>query len=411
MVLWTPAVAQIADVASTGVPSTDDVRHLALTTQVSTTYDTNVTGTNPNLGANTADAGLRRVTPEDVYVEPSVLLDALLPVNREAVFLNGLIGYDFYDRNPVLNRERIGLTGGVSARLSRCQPLLRGTYGRFQSQLAELLPGPNGTNVSPQNVATTGSVGFDVSCPRPEGLAPTLSVTHAISENSNPAFRYTDNTSTSAQAGLSYARPGFGAIQTFGSFTTLAYGTAFVVPFPPFQLKNDFDLYSGGVRLDRPIGSRLSGSVSVSYSSLRPALSVNPGFSGVTYSAEMSYSMSSRWSVHGMVRRAMQPSPEVGVEYVIDNMRQVDANYKLGPRLTLTVGGSDDPQSYRGDLDGKISNLVTSDRIDRVFGSGSFALNKRLSVVLDVAHQQRASNFALYNYTSDRVSLTLKGVF
>lgn len=400
VVAWTPVLAQTADGSST-----QNVRHVTIASQVETTYDTNVARTDP------AGAALRHLTRDDVYVEPSVTVDALLPVNRETIFLTGLVGYDFYDHNRVLNRERIDLTGGVAAQLSRCRPQLKGSYARYQSRLEELLPGPGGATASPQNTATSASVGFDLSCPRAQGLSPTISATHSTYENSADFYRYANSTSTSATGGLSYARPGFGAIQTYGSFTSVAYDNPFLVPFPPFQLKNDFDLYAGGVRYDRPVGSRLSGTVSIAYTSLHPALSLNPGFSGLTYSTELRYQLSRRLDLHAMVSRATLPTNQVGAAYMIDNARQIDASYSVGARLKLTVGGSDDPRSYQGALAHQASGLLTSERIDRIFGSFSIALNRRLSFVFDAANEHRNSGVALYNYTSDRVSLTLKSVF
>jgi hypothetical protein len=399
-VAWTPALAQTAD-----IPPTDDVRHLTISADVDTTYDTNVAA------GNAAEAALRHLKPEDVYVDPAVTIDALLPVNREAFFLTGSVGYDFYDRNTVLDAQQIDLTGGLSARLLRCQPRLKGTFAQYQSHLEELLAGPNAPIATPKNTATQAGVSFDLSCPRTEGLSPTISVSHSSYDNSNTSYKYTNNNSTLAQGGLSYTRPGFGAIQTYGSFTSVDYDNAFPISFPPFQLKNSYDLYAGGVRYDRPVGSRLSGTVSIAYSSLRPALSFIPGFSGVTYSAELRYHMSPRLDLHALVSRATLPSNEVGVAYMIDNARQIDASYSLGPRLKLTVGGFDDPRSYEAAFTTQISNLLTSDRTDRIFGSLSMNVNRRFSVVLDVFNEHRASNVALYNYTSNRVSLTLKSVF
>jgi hypothetical protein len=400
VVAWTPVLAQTAD-----IPPTDDVRYLTITSDVETTYNTNVAG------SDAAGAALRHLTPEDVYVEPAVKIDALLPVNRESIFLTGSVGYDFYDRNTVLDRQEIHLTGGLAARLLRCQPRLTGNFAQYQAHLEELLPGPNTPIATPQNTATQAGVSFDLSCPRTEGLSPTLSVSHSSYDNGNAFYKYVNNNSTAAQGGLSYTRPGFGAIQTYGSFTSVAYDNPFLVSFPPFQLKNSFDLYAGGLRYDRPVGSRLSGTVSIAYSSLSPALSFVPGFSGMTYSAELFYHMSPRLDLHALVSRATLPSDEVVAAYMIDNPRQIDVSYSLGPRLKLTVGGFDNARSYAAAFTSRISYLLTSERTDRVFGSLSMDVTRRFSVVLDVADEHRTSNVDLYNYTSNRVSLTLKSVF
>lgn len=400
VVAWTPVLAQTAD-----VPLTDGVRHFTIMPQVVTTYDTNVAA------SDAAFAAERGLTREDVSVEPSVAIDALLPVNREAVFLDGSIGYDFYDRNTLLNRERINLAGGVSAQLARCKPQVTGSYARYQARLLELLPGPNAAQASPQNTTTQASVGLNLSCPRVEGLSPTASVTYSTYQNSSQFYEPTNNRSVSGSGGLSYARPGFGALQAYGSYTTVTYDSAFQIPFAPFLLKSDYNLYSGGVRYDRPVGSRLTGTVSVAYSSLVPDNSLRSGFSGMTYSAELNYKLSSRLDLHALVSRATLPTNQVGAAYYIDDRRQLDASYTLGARMKFMLGGFDDPQTYHGAFASQIPGLLTNERIQRLFGNVSFAMTRRLSAVLDVENERRNSNVAMYNYTSNLVSLTLKAVF
>lgn len=395
VVAWTPALAQ----------TTDDVRHLAITTQVGTTYDSNVAR------ASAAEAQRLNVSPGDVYVQPTVAIDALEPVGRESVFLTGSVGYNFYAHNTQLNRDTIDLTGGVSARVSRCLPQITGNYVRAQTQLEEFLPGPVAHSVSAQNVGTRAGVGVALSCPRAEGFSPTFSASHFTFNNSNNALSSTNYTGNSVMTGLAYSHSRFGSIQAFGNFTGIEYNNFFFVPFPPFFLKSNYDLYSYGVRMDRPIGSRLFGMVSVAYSSLRPATQFVPGFSGVTYNSELTYQMSPRLDFHVLVSRATLPTNQVGGAYTIDNSRQIDAAYSLGARLKLTVGGVDDPRSYQGGFIGASSGLLTSQRIDRAFGTLNIAVNRRVSVVLNAVDEHRTASSALFKYVDNRVTLSLRSVF
>jgi hypothetical protein len=398
----TPVLAQTAPVLPLGV-----ARHVVIASQVVTTYDDNISG------ANAAGAALRHVTQSDVSVEPTVTIDASLPLSRESVFLIGSVGYDFHQRNTELNSEHVDLAGGVSTHLSRCLPSLTGNYARSQTQLETLLPGPAGLGASPQNISTHSGVALNVSCPRAGGLSPTISASYARNENDSKVFRATNSSSASVQGGLSYARPGFGAITAFGSFTSVFYDSPIVIPFPPFKLNNDYDIYSEGLHYDRALSSRLSGSVSVAYSLVRPALSFNPSSSSVTYSADLSYRASSRLNLHASVSRATLPTTEVGVAYIINDQRQLNASYRLGTRVTLNIGGSDNLQSYRGGgpLAGQVPNLVRSGRTDSVFGSVNIALNRSLSLSLNATREQRDANVALFGYTRDRVSLTLRTAF
>jgi hypothetical protein len=202
-----------------------------------------------------------------------------------------------------------------------------------------------------------------------------------------------------------------GAIQVYGDYGELAYDNPIVIPFPPFLVNDSYLTYAGGVRYDRSMGARLSGTVSIAYSFLRPSFSFTPGFSGVTYSAELNYRMSSRLSVRASVSRADLPTFEIGAAYIIDNRRQIDASYRLGQRLNLTIGVFDDADTFQGVVTDNVNGLVTSSRTDSVFGSVSMALNRRLSASLYVTNQYRSANVALYSYTDDSVSLTLRSVF
>src|SRR5687767_5378881 len=115
-VLATPAAAQQA-------------RQFEVRASMGVTYDDNVAR------SNAVTAALRGIEQEDFIYNPSVAVDIVQPFGRQAAFLRGSVGYDFYDKNDQLNRERIDLSGGVSSPLGPCRPTLGGSYKRQQSEL------------------------------------------------------------------------------------------------------------------------------------------------------------------------------------------------------------------------------------------------------------------------------------
>ena len=78
---------------------------------------------------------------DDIRATPAITVDILQPLGRQSVFLSGSAGYDFYRENDQLERERIDLTGGTNLAFGPCSSQLALSYGRQQSDLADILEG------------------------------------------------------------------------------------------------------------------------------------------------------------------------------------------------------------------------------------------------------------------------------
>src|SRR5215469_8304399 len=86
-----PALAQVQ-----GIPVVTNKRELKIDGNLDITYDSNVAHT----GAAIAKA--RGITPEDWLYNPSLLIDFVQPIGRNAAFLQGQAGYDFHQENSRL---------------------------------------------------------------------------------------------------------------------------------------------------------------------------------------------------------------------------------------------------------------------------------------------------------------------
>src|ERR1700677_1812629 len=101
--------------ASTSVPGAD-----APTFQLnaSVIYDSNVAR------SNAATAALRGIVPEDVAYWPNATVNLVKDFGIESFYLRGVFGYEFYQRNAILNREMINSEAGAEFRMLGCNTTL-----------------------------------------------------------------------------------------------------------------------------------------------------------------------------------------------------------------------------------------------------------------------------------------------
>ena len=315
----------------------DSSRHVTVDVIGDLIYDSNVAR------GDTAVANARHVSNSDEIFTPTVAIDAYAPIGREAVFLHGNFGYDFYRVNTFLNRERVDLHGGGIARLGPCRETVTGDFNRQQSDLEDLVLAVT------KNVADTESVGFNAVCGRQVGLAPFFGVSQVWHDNSNPIARSEDYETFGVNWGLAYNRPALGSLQLFGNYNSTAFPDSELALGGP-AIHSGYHLIAGGVEFDRRLGARIQTTVSVSYTSLSPYFSggLNPllgaeatkGFNGLTYSADVSFRVPGRLSTRVRYTRATLPSTVLGASFTLDNLLLGDIQYRLGPRISLSAASA-----------------------------------------------------------------------
>jgi hypothetical protein len=354
-------------------------------------YDTNVARSD----AETATKrGLRQA---DEILTPHVEFDLLRPFGRQSLFLTGGAGYDLHAHNTKLNRERIDVEGGLEPRVGPCQGVLSGRYIRGQSDLKEIV-GPIA-----KNVETTKSANFNADCLQTIGFSPTVGVSNTWVDNSASSRVVSDYRSFSANTGLSYTQPSLGVISLYGQYDKTEYPNRPIL-LPGTLVASSFTSYAAGFVLDRHLG-RVEGTIKVSYTSLRPSLKSVPGFHGLTYSAALTATISSKLSATLDADRSTKPSIQVTSSFLREDSVKGDLIYALNSRMTLNLGGLWSDRRYGGAISLPGTSLTSENMVD-VHGGGKLDLSHRLALVLDVRHEIRHANLPSLNYASTRVGLS-----
>lgn len=358
-----------------------------------TVYDDNVAR------SGAAVAAARGLEQEDVIVSPTVTLDILQPVGRQALFLQGLAGYNFYNENDQLNRERVSLQGGASVALGPCVGALTGGFTRQQSELDDL------SLIATKNVETLTTVGANAACGRPTGFAPTFSVEQQWLENEGALTGASDYQETTGEVGIAYRRPSFGELTLFGSVGRTEYEDRLANPGQSLE-KDGYDVYSGGLRFNRRLGARLEGTLNAGYASIRPFSDATEDFEGFTYGADLTFRPSGRIDGTLSFSRSVSPSMRLQATYAVEEIYRLQANYRIGSRLALTIGGSYAESEYEGAGAGPTSG-VGDEQIKSAFASLRFDLGRRLAVALGVNQQDRDADVPGFDYTANRVEFSL----
>jgi len=389
-----PAVAhaQAAGPVAAGGSRTD------IGVSVQGTYDSNVSRSSASL----ADA--RGIAQDDYIVTPSINFDLARPVGRQSVFLTGSVGYDFYARDHILDREQVDISGGAALQAGGCHATVMADYARRQSQLQDL----EFTGVL-ENLEIDQLYRVSADCARPIGFSPTGSVSESITNNSQFLQKSADHRTFTGTAGLLYSNPGLGQLQVFGEYDKTDYtdniivfdGLGFLGPAQGYKA------YSGGVSYTRNVGSRLNLTAQVSYMDLRPDMAGEPGFDGLTYKLNGTLQLGSRLKVSGDFERGAIPANRIGVSYARNESEQVSLSYAATTRVTLGLGGFVQENRYVGsplNLDPTL--FVTHDRVSGLFASAGLKLGQKTSLVLDCRWEQQTADIAAFSYDDLRVSLT-----
>jgi hypothetical protein len=198
----------------------EPMRRVNVTAAIDTLYDSNIL-------RRSAVAGVAlRGVAEDFRSSPSVTVDFELPLGRQSLLLAGSAGYDFYARNPQLERERIDLLTGVVLRAGRsCSAKFTGQFARQQSELADFVATDPITNAQERR-AFEAVVG----CKPAFGLSQSFSYLAEQTQNSDPGRQRGNFAAETVSVSLGYARPSFGELSVFTTYRRGRYPARLVIP-------------------------------------------------------------------------------------------------------------------------------------------------------------------------------------
>ncbi len=380
------AVAPLTAQAQTLTRKTD------VTLQARVAHDSNV-----GLG-NAAQSALIGIKPSDTLYTPTATVDVFVPISRQSLFLKGGVSYDFHQINQQLDRAHADLTGGINLTTGPCQSTVSLSYARAQADLQVL------ALADPRNTYDTEKANFITTCGRASGLAATFSASAARGNNSNRFQAVSDSRTKSYTAGLIYRRPSLGTLQVFGSHTNTEYPDRLIVA----GASRGFDLDALGVTYERNVGSRLNAKLSASNSDLKSLTSLAGGggnFNSTTYSADLRYRPTAKLALDLHHSRSIEPALEIGRLYNLQQQTSLGASYQVGTRITLAGSVAKGRIDSKGVLPvGGV--LLTNSETKSGTVSVRYRQSSKLSFLLDAAREDRRTNIANYDYSSDRVGLT-----
>ena len=403
-----PCVAKAqASGASTGAagafgPSAAGARPFTIGVQEQTTYDSDAAR------SSGAGAAIRGLDGADVIYAPSITVDYNTYVGRQGVALTGYFGYDYYQRNTQLRREHIDVAASVNKALGRCLVGGRVAYDRGQSGLEDLV-----LTVT-KNTIQTYTVGVNESCATTSGLTESLQVQYSAASNS--AATLVDYNTTGVSGSVGYGNRTLGNVSLIVSYTKTDYQNNVAIP-ALFGTPNGLEAVSGGVQFSRPIGNRLAGQVGLFYTSSTtdrgPTSTAvqNGSFDGLTSNAGLTYRIGPRLVLNGTYARSVQATIRQDAGYSINNIGNLTADYTVSSRIRLNLGGSWSREDFRGQ--NPLVPELAPNRVDlkTIYAGVAVKVGRNASVSGDVHHEESRTDLALFNFTSDRVSLTLATSF
>lgn len=367
-------------------------------------YDSNISHTSRTLAAQ------RGLSRDDYRFTPAITVDVLVPLGRQSASLLGSLGYDIYARNSRLDSERIALDGALGFRVARCDANFTASYARRQSELGDLLFVDGGTGAFTRRVKNKEdikSLGLSGSCGDEIGLKPTASIQQSWVDNSAGLRRISDYNSTALTGGVAYARPSFGLLTLFGSYSTTQFPNR--SNFLGASGDDGFESTGGGVRFERSIGSRIRGLVEVTYTATDSERAVSD-FSGVTYRGSITQYIGDKLEWTFELSRAVQPSNRIDANYSVERLYDFNVNYALAQRLTLYATLIARNRNYRGGFQ-SVGPLLVNDKLRSGTLGARYTLGRRINLTLSGTRESRSANGTLFDYKSTRVAAGVATTF
>ncbi len=380
------------------------VRHFDVGVLARATYDSNISHSSAELRER------RGLTKEDMRYTPSLTVDALIPIGRQSASLRAAIGYDFYQNNTRLNAERITLNGAAGFQVSRCDGAFTADYSRRQSDLGDLffITDPNGTiSGRVKNREDIKSIGLSGSCGGAIGFKPTASIQQTWANNSAGVRQISNYSATSVQAGVAYARPTFGLLTLFGTYSTTSFPNRSSIV--GLAGGDGFESRGGGIRFERSIGSRIRGLAELSYTSTASERNLSD-FSGITYRGQVTHQIGTNllWTLD--ISRSVQPSNRLIANYSVESLYSFDVNYALSERLGVNATLFASDRNYRGGFLTLGPSLVNDNTRSVTIGS-RYRLWRKINLTLAGTRETRRANGTIFDYNSTRVVTGISTTF
>jgi hypothetical protein len=186
----------------------------------------------------------------------------------------------------------------------------------------------------------------------------------------------------------------------YGAYSSTDYDSSkdpTLLPTPGFRV------YSAGVSVARPIGTRLKGSAGISYQTAKSRDGTGTSFSGLGAQGSLEYRVTSRLRATVLFTRDVEPTIQQGSNFAVVQLFELDGAYRVSSRINAGLGASWSNVDYRGGF--QPPTFVSSDRMQAIYGNASIRVGRRASLGVDVRRQTRNTNLTLFDYTEYRAGV------
>ncbi len=381
-----PALAQQSDTAPVS-----DIR-----IDVSTEYNSNVAR------SDAARAAARDLSQSDTRITPGLTLDLARNLGQTRLWLQGNLGYDFYLRNSQLNRERIGLEGGVKQPVGPCRVDLTAGITRRQSDLGDIAFVNDSPTSAVKNTETQQEYQGDIICGRDYGLRPTAHVGYLIARNSNPIRDRAEYDELTYQGGLSYATP------NFGDLTAYAERRDIDLLNQPAAGGGDisYHITTIGARYRRDIGSRLDAQVSIGRSAVGGGGALVPNGSDMVWDAEVTAQFGPRLQVTASTARQFVNSLSSDAAYLRSQPNFLELTYAVNDRMRVHANYLHEKKSYRYATP-QVGTYIDHETRQLVGGGLTYDFGRRWQFGLSGGYERRNANGTFFDYDGAFARATL----
>lgn len=362
-------------------------------------YDSNVAR------ASGTAADMAGVEPADIRYTVSAAVDGGRRIGSYQTFLRGSLSYDFYDKNKSLERWRGDLNGGASGRLGPCAAAVNAGYLRTLSELSPIRP------TDPRNsVESVVSYGASTSCPIFGSIGGTVAVQRREISPSGSLVQVGSDTTT-VTTSVGYVSRVFGQLSLFGSYGKTNYDQAATATL---SAASGFENYSVGMQYTRPIGTRMSGSASISYFELKRDSASNPllaggDTNGLAWNLGVTYRASNRLSMDLNYTDSTGATARANSSYQHEKRAAASVRYQASRRLRASVRVDYSDRNFSGGANSALG-LASSEQRFNYGGSITYDLGRNTSLSFDANRSKVETDQALLDYTAERagVSVTTK---
>ena len=378
-------------------------RGLAMSLSTSSRYESNLS---------------RRQPPDDGFrFQPTINADYGLGSSRLGFFVAGTYGRDFVRGNRLFRGgDRRSANAGVDFQLSACAGEAGASYRRSLN-----LRGDAVQFGGFQQEAT--AYGFGVRCQIGRALSLNAGSTNTKSQVERRVTQALNVEGQTITGGVTFDGRGLGLFSVTGSTSNLDFPGRFVVT-PDGIVEDGLNQRTLRAGYVRRFGSRLGISLGVSLLDNQPGTESSllivdgvpqfvdrSGFTGLGYDASADLQLSSRLGIGISARRSVNNNPFIGSFLVIGNVYSLTANTKLG-RYDLVAGASLRRNRFQGAFVSEVEPAVRrNDTLQSYFIRLGGRVGNRIRAGVELNHNRRKSNPALFSFTSTGVGLNLSVAF